>query len=121
MLGYAVGSFFAMLFISTMYGFGYKKLARTLSEKINQAWKHKGARFVILLLSAIQAIVVIALFICSCYMLYKGATYIPDPEYGFIYGGESDISVAWIIFGLSMGVSLAADIIKGIVILTFAD
>ncbi|MDA2940435.1 hypothetical protein [Enterobacter cloacae] len=121
MLGYAIGSFFAMLFISTMYGLGYKKLTRKLSEKIHQAWKHKGARFVILSLSAIQAIAGIALYVCSCYMLYKGATYIPDPEYGFIYGGESDISVAWIIFGIAMAISLAVDILKGIIILTFAD
>jgi len=54
-------------------------------------------------------------------MLYKGATYIPDPEYGFIYGGESDISFAWVIFGAAMAISLAADILKGIIILTFAD
>lgn len=121
MLGYAIGSFFAMLFISTLYGLGYKKLTRTLTEKIHQAWKHKGARFVILLLTAVQAIIGIALYIGSCYMLYKGATYIPDPEYGFMYGGENDISFAWVIFGAAMVTSVAADILKGIIILTFAD
>ncbi|MEC5643588.1 hypothetical protein [Citrobacter koseri] len=121
MVGYAVGSFFVMLFISTTYGLIYKKLTISLTDKIHQAWKHRGARFIILLVSALQAIVGLALYLCSCYMLYQGATYVPDPEYGYIYGGESDISFAWVIFGATIAISVAADILKGILVLTFAD
>jgi hypothetical protein len=122
MIGYALGSFFGMIFISTIYGLIYSKVAKIFSEKITQAWKHRPARFIILVLVAIQAILGILLYLFSIYKLYVGGTFTPYPsDYGYEYTGESDIMLAWGAFALAMGISFISDILKGIFVITFAD
>ena len=121
MVGYAIGSFVGMLCISILYGVIYKALTASLSEKISQAWKHRPARFIILVIMSVQMIIVLGLNLFSYYMLYKGATFVPVSEYGYTSSGGSDISFAWGIFGVAMAISVIADILKGIFILTFAD
>ncbi|EON1598396.1 TPA: hypothetical protein ACYZX3_000379 [Escherichia coli] len=96
--------------------------AKSLSEKISQAWAHRSARFMILVIIAIQGISAFILYGSSLYLLYQGATFTPyTSDYGTLYDGSEDISMAWIVFGLSMAVSVVADIIKVILVLTFAD
>lgn len=121
MVGYAIGSFVGMICIFTLYGVFYKALTASLSEKITQTWKHRPARFIILVITSVQMITVLGLNLFSYYMLYKGATFTPVTEYGYTYAGESDITFAWAIFGVAMAVSVVADILKWIFILTFAD
>ncbi|HFV9307418.1 TPA: hypothetical protein ACIAJC_005159 [Citrobacter freundii] len=121
MVGYAIGSFVGMLCISTLYGITYKALTAAFSEKITQAWKHRPARFIILVISATQLIIGMILNLISYYMLYKGATFIPVTEYGYTYSGESDITFAWSIFGVAMAILVISDILKAIFVLTFAD
>ncbi|MDM3222447.1 hypothetical protein OGV71_12005 [Citrobacter sp. Cf088] len=122
MIGYAIGSFFGMLCISTVYGVIYKVSTAALSEKINQAWKHRPARFIILVISAIQLIIGLGLNLTSYYMLYLGATFVPyEGAYGVLYTGDDKIVMAWIFFGVAMGISFIADILKVIFVLTFAD
>lgn len=91
-------------------------------RKISQAWAHRSARFMILVIIAIQGISAFILYGSSLYLLYQGATFTPyTSDYGTLYDGSEDISMAWIVFGLSMAVSVVADIIKVILVLTFAD
>lgn len=56
MVGTAIASFFGMLAISTIYGLAHAFIAKSLSEKISQAWAHRSARFMILVIIAIQGI-----------------------------------------------------------------
>jgi len=122
MVGTAIASFFGMLAISTIYGLAHAFIAKSLSEKISQAWAHRSARFMILVIMAIQGISAFILYGSSLYLLYQGATFTPyTSDYGTLYDGSEDISMAWIVFGLSMAVSVVADIIKVILVLTFAD
>lgn len=122
MMGYAIGSFFGMMMISTAYAFIYTRTGKALSLKITQAWTHRPARFIILLLFAIQIITCLIMHAISWYLLYQGATFEPyTSDYGYSYDGENYISTAWIFFGASMATCLIADILKGIFVLTFAD
>lgn len=122
MVGTAIASFLGMLAISTIYGLAHAFIAKSLSEKISQAWAHRSARFMILVVIAIQGISAFILYGLSLYLLYQGATFTPyTSDYGTLYDGSEDISMAWIVFGLSMAVSVVADIIKVILVLTFAD
>jgi len=122
MMGYAIGSFFGMLAISTVYAFIYTKIGKALSLKTTQAWTHRPARFIILLIFAIQLIACLIMHIFSWYLLYQGATFEPyTTDYGYTYSGENYISTAWMLFGASMATSFIADILKGIFVLTFAD
>ena len=111
MVGTAIASFLGMLAISTIYGLAHAFIAKSLS-----------ARFMILVIIAIQWISAFILYGSSLYLLYQGATFTPyTSDYGTLYDGSEDISMAWIVFGLSMAVSVVADIIKVILVLTFAD
>ncbi|MGK4414849.1 hypothetical protein ACSMDY_12515 [Raoultella ornithinolytica] len=122
MIGYALVSFVGMVLISSSYGLVYMKLAKCFSVKINQAWKHRVARFIVLVISAIQGVSGICLYLGSCYMLYQAATFEPYVgAYGYTYTGQDDLLLAWILFASAMGISLIADIFKAIFILTFAD
>ena len=122
MVGTAIASFFGMLAISTIYGLAHAFIAKSLSEKISQAWAHRSARFMILVIIAIQGISAFILYGSSLYLLYQGATFTPyTSDYGTLYDGSEDISMAWIVFGLSMAVSVVADIIKVILVLTCAN
>lgn len=56
MVGTAIASFLGMLAISTIYGLAHAFIAKSLSEKISQAWAHRSARFMILVIIAIQGI-----------------------------------------------------------------
>lgn len=94
----------------------------SIRKKISRAWAHRSARFMILVIIAIQGISAFILYGSSLYLLYQGATFTPyTSDYGTLYDGSEDISMAWIVFGLSMAVSVVADIIKVILVLTFAD
>lgn len=122
MMGYAIGSFFGMMAISTTYAFIYTRIGKALSQKISQAWAHRPARFIILLIFAAQGIFCIGMHLISLYLLYLGATFEPyTGAYGYEYTGEDKISTAWIFFGAAMATCLLADILKGIFVLTFAD
>lgn len=122
MIGYALGSFVGMVFLSSIYGLIYKAIANKLSAKIMEAWKHRAARFIILVLAASQGVIGLLLFLLSCYKLYVGGTFTSyTTDYGYQYTGESDIMIAWGAFGLAMAISFIADILKGIFVLTFAD
>ena len=113
MVGTAIASFLGMLAISTIYGLAHAFIAKSLS--------HRSARFMILVIIAIQGISAFILYGSSLYLLYQGATFTPyTSDYGTLYDGSEDISMAWIVFGLSMAVSVVADIIKVILVLTFA-
>lgn len=122
MIGYTLGSFVGMILLSSIYGLIYKVIANKLSTQIMEAWKHRPARFIILVLAASQGVIGLLLFLVSCYQLYVGGTFTPYPSgYGYLYTGESYIITAWSAFGLAMGISFIADILKGILVLTFAD
>lgn len=122
MMGYAIGSFFGMMAISTAYAFVYMKIGKSLSLKTTQAWTHRPARFIILLIFAVQLITCLIMHALSWYMLYQGATFEPyTSDYGYTYSGEYYISTAWMLFGASMATCIIADILKGIFVLTFAD
>lgn len=122
MMGYAIGSFFGMMAISTTYAFIYTRIGKALTQKLSQAWAHRPARFIILLIFAAQGIVCVGMHLISWYLLYLGATFEPyTGSYGFEYTGEDKISTAWIFFGAAMATCLLADILKGIFVLTFAD
>lgn len=122
MIGYAVGSFFGMMAISMVYAFIYRKLTTLLSLKITQAWAHRPARFIILLVLAAQAIACLGMHAISMYLLYQGATFVPYASgYGYDYTGENQIGTAWVFFGGAMAISILADIFKAILVLTFAD
>ncbi|MFU2148976.1 hypothetical protein ACM55O_22115 [Hafnia paralvei] len=122
MVGYAIASFFGMFVISSFYGLAHTFIAKSLSKKISQSWTHKPARFMILVIIAIQGISAIFLYGLSCYLLYQGATFATyTSDYGTLYDGSEDIMTAWLVFGLSIAVSVVADIIKVILVLTFAD
>lgn len=121
MIGYAIGSFIGMFLISLAYGLASGKMIKVMGNKVTQAWKHRPARFIILSIYVIQIIFGFTLFIASCYLLYSGATYVPDPEYAMYNQGGQDITTAWEVFGVSLAMSVVADMIKGIFVLTFAD
>lgn len=122
MVGYAIGSFFGMMAISTAYAFIYTMITKALSKKISQAWAHRPARFIILILFAVQGIACLVMHLFSWYLLYLGATYVSHTDtYGYEYTGEDKITTAWLFFGVSMAMSFISDILKGIFVLTFAD
>lgn len=122
MIGYALGSFAGMFLISTFYGLIHFKILKILSEKIRQAWTHRSARFIILVICAIQAVIGLVLYVSSFYMLYSGATYVPYVgAYGISHTGEDSIVYAWGLFGCSLVLSIFADIFKAILVFTFAD
>lgn len=122
MIGYAIGSFIGIFLISIVYGFIHFKILKLLSEKIRQAWTHRSARFIILVICAIQAVIGLILYVSSCYMLYSGATYVPYVgAYGILHTGEDSIIYAWGLFGGYLALSVFADIFKAILVFTFAD
>ncbi|HBV9679873.1 hypothetical protein [Klebsiella aerogenes] len=122
MVGYAIASFFGIVAISAAYGMLYKRLARAISEKINQAWKHRIARFIILVVSAIQAISGVVFFIISCYLLFLAATFTPYlSDLSGYQDGSDTLLYAWLAFAISICISLVCDVFKIILVLTFAD
>ncbi|ELY2490236.1 hypothetical protein SMB51_003944 [Cronobacter sakazakii] len=121
MLSYAIGSFLGMMALSVLYGFINKKITAGLSEKIAQAWKHRPARFIILLITALQVIVGLVLNLSCIYMLYQGATFTPYSSLGYEYTGESYITTAWALFAAAFAITIIADVFKLIFVLTFAD
>ncbi len=122
MIGYAIGSLVGMIVISLIYGVASGAIVRLMTNKVTQAWTHRPARFIILSIYALQIIAGFTLFIMTCYLLYSGGTYIPRTDaYGYTYSGEGDITTAWAVFGIMMAVSVVADMIKAIFVLTFAD
>lgn len=122
MIGYAIASFFGIVAISAAYGVLYQRLARALSEKISQAWRHRIARFIILVISALQAISGVVFFIISCYLLYLAVTFTPylDSLSGY-QDGSDNLLYTWVAFAISICISLACDVFKIILVLTFAD
>ncbi|HAB1446458.1 TPA_asm: hypothetical protein GBX16_22860 [Salmonella enterica subsp. enterica serovar Mbandaka] len=122
MIGYAIGSLFGMMAISSIYGLIYTKISKALSLKISQAWAHRPARFIILLILAAQVIICLGMNFISWYLLYQGATFVPYASgYGYDYTGADKIVTAWVVFGFAMAISILSDILKGILVLTFAD
>lgn len=122
MVGYAIASFFGIVAACAAYGMLYQRLAKALAEKINQAWKHRIARFIILVISSLQAISGIVFFIISCYLLYLAATFTPYLSSLSGYQDGSDkLLYAWLAFAISICISLVCDVFKIILVLTFAD